>query len=213
MAKSKKSQPRSRWTQEFRNIVAWVALIFLWILSFFWTKESLVWELLTNLLFSLFGEYFKMIFAPVLILLGVLIALHKIHWNYTRVVGLLLFWFSSDSLIWFISKSKTWLFDFSFFLEEVFSKTPSMFLVIWVLLLSLYLLFRISYIEVLKKVWSWLNQVKENVKEIRNDIAKDVWDKEKEKDKKKAKSEYKDEINMLNERINELSKNQTTVIL
>jgi hypothetical protein len=42
-------------------------------------------------------------------------------------------------------------------------------------------------------------------------MSKDYKEKDKEKDKKKAKAEYKDELDVLNEKIKELSNNQKQI--
>lgn len=209
MAKNKKkSNTRPRFSQEFRNIFAWVALVFLGVLTFFWTADSVIWSVLWSMLSSMFWEYYRVIFAPVLIILWVLISIHKLQWNNTRLVGLLLFWLSSDSFIGFFSWVGTWFFDFSWDFEKFIWRTPSLFFVIWMILLSVYLLFRISYIEFLKKVWGWINTIKGNVMDIKSDIAKDLKVKWKDEKSSKSKNGYKSEIDDLNDKINELTKKQ-----
>ncbi|MDD2565380.1 MAG: DNA translocase FtsK [Candidatus Gracilibacteria bacterium] len=209
MAKNKKkSNTRPRFSQEFRNIFAGVALVFLGVLTFFGTADSVIGSVLGSMLSSMFGEYYRVIFAPVLIILGVLISIHKLQWNNTRLVGLLLFWLSSDSFIGFFSGVGTGFFDFSGDFEKFIGRTPSLFFVIGMILLSVYLLFRISYIEFLKKVGGGINTIKGNVMDIKSDIAKDLKVKGKDEKSSKSKNGYKSEIDDLNDKINELTKKQ-----
>jgi DNA segregation ATPase FtsK/SpoIIIE, S-DNA-T family len=81
---------------------------------------------------------------------------------------------------------------------------------IWLFLLSVYLLFRISYIEVLKKFGWSMNALKDNVKDIKADISKDLKSTKLEK-KPPMKTEYKSELDELNEKIKELSDKQKWV--
>lgn len=201
MAKNKK-QVRSWYSQEFKNIFFGVILIFIWVLGFFGSKDSVIWWFLIDLLETLFWKYSIYLFWPVLILLWALISFHKLIWNYSRVVGLLLFWISICSLIWFLSPNNWWVFDFSVFLINIFGKTPAFFLILAWSLISLYLIYRISYIKVLKHVWNQINNLKENAKDIKNDVVKDLKNK---KEEKPRKSDYQEELDVLNEKIKELS--------
>lgn len=204
MAKKNKNT-RSHWNQDLRNIVAWVILIFFWVLAFFGTKESVIGSILVDILDYLFWDYSKYIFAPVLILLGTLISLHKLNWNYTRLLWLFLFFITSDTLVGFVDKSKTWVFDFGETLSNIFWKTPSVFLITGLFLLSIYLLFRISYIEVLRKVGWWINNLKEKWKEIKWEISKDLKENSKS-EKSNKKDSNRDEIDELNAKIREFEK-------
>lgn len=207
MAKNRKKE-KPAVGRDMRNVIAWVVLAFLWMLAFFWNSDSLIGWVLDWFLVFMFWETHKYLFGPVMMLLGLLISLWKLQWNNARILWIILFWISADSLLGFFSDLKTWLFDFSDYLNDFFWKTPAVFLSLGWLLLSAYLMFRISYIKVLKKVSGWLNNIKDNVKDIRNDIVKDLWDtksSKKDSDKKQKKSEFKDEIELLNEKIKELA--------
>ena len=99
----------------------------------------------------------------------------------------------------------TWLFDISGFLESMFWRIPAVFFVIWGLFLSLYFIFKISYIQVLKNIHSNLPSywtVKDNLSNIKNDLKKDL----KETKKSKEKDEYVSEMDLLRKQINDIDK-------
>ncbi|EKD66799.1 MAG: hypothetical protein ACD_49C00009G0024 [uncultured bacterium (gcode 4)] len=203
---SKSKKQRSRYNQEFRNVFFGIALLFLWILGYFWDDKSVIGSYLSSFLDLLFGNQFRFIFSPVLILLWVLISFKKLYWNNTRIVGLMIFWFSLDSIIWlFFPSVTTWLFDISGFLESMFWRIPAVFFVIWGLFLSLYFIFKISYIQVLKNIHSNLPSywaVKENLSNIKNDLKKDL----KETKKSREKDEKISEMDSLRKQINDIDK-------
>lgn len=198
---------RTWWSQELKNIVAGVTLIFLWILAFF-GDDSIVWIILQPFLNKLFWENYKYIFGPVLVLLGTLISFHKLIWNYTRIFGLFFYWFSLSSLIWYWGIN-WWLFNFNWFLIELFGRIPALLIEIGVFLVSLFLIFRISYIKVIKRVQSSFVIAKDNLKEIKTDIKKDLWD---VFEKKNTKNEYQKEVEELKKQIDELDRKKETKI-
>lgn len=202
---SKSKKQKSRYSQEFRNVFFWIALLFLWILGFFWDDKSVIGSYLSSFLDLLYGEQFRFIFSPVLLLLWVLISFKKLYWNNTRIVGLLIFWFSVDSIVWLFSGISTGLFDISAFLESMFWRVPAVFFVIWGLFLSLYFIFKISYIQVLKNIHSNLPSywtVKDNLSNIKNDLKKDL----KDTKKSREKDEQMSEMDLLRKQINDIDK-------
>lgn len=205
MSKKNKKQ-RSTYNQEFRNVFSGIVLVFLWILWFFSDDKSFVGSFLSFFLDLLYGSEYRLIFSPVLLVLWILISFRKLFWNYTRLVWLMIYWFSLVSIIGFFSSFTTWLFDISGALEWLFGRVPAEFLVIWGLLFSLYLIFKISYIQVLKTIHSNLPSSKaivESAANIKNDLKKDLKESKKER---LEKSEYKDELAELSEKIKELER-------
>ncbi|MCK9272546.1 hypothetical protein M0P65_03295 [Candidatus Gracilibacteria bacterium] len=203
---SKSKKQRSRYNQEFRNVFFGITLLFLGILGYFGDDKSVIGSFLSFFLDLLYGNQFRFIFSPVLILLGVLISFKKLYWNNTRIVGLMIFWFSLDSIIGlFFPSMTTGLFDISGFLESMFGRIPAVFFVIGGLFLSLYFIFKISYIQVLKNIHSNLpsyGTVKDNLSNIKNDLKKDL----KETKKSKEKDEYVSEMDLLRKQINDIDK-------
>jgi len=201
--KSKNTRPILN--QNLRNILAGILLGFLWLIVISWNNESWVWSFLIGILTYLFWDYYRYIFAPVLILLGILISLSKINWNYTRLLWLFIFFLSVDSIVWMFSQKETWIFDINAFLVKWFWKVPSAVLLFWLVFLSLYLLFRISYIQVLKKVSWWISNIKDKWMEIKWEISKELKDNSK-LGKWVKKNEHREEIDELNAKIKEFEK-------
>ncbi|MDD2486799.1 MAG: DNA translocase FtsK [Candidatus Gracilibacteria bacterium] len=208
MGKKNKKQ-RPQFNQELKNIFGGLFIVFFAILGFFSDEKSFIGRYMSDFLNLLYGEQFRIIFSPVLFLLGILISLKKLYWNNTRIIGLMLFWFSVESIIGFYSKTITGIFDFHSILEDIIGRIPGEFLAVGGFLLSLYLIFKISYIQVLKTIHSSLpsaSSVKEGMVNIKNDLKKDMKENNKENKKGKSKGEYNDEVDNLTLKIKELEK-------
>lgn len=196
--KSKNTRPVIN--QNLKNILAWILLGFLWLIVISWNNNSWVGSFLIDILTYLFWDYFRFIFAPVLILLWIMISINKINWNYTRLLWLFIYFLAIDSLVWMLSKSQTWIFDFNWTLVNWFWTIPAAVLLFWLTFLSIYLLFRISYIAVIKKVSWQIWTIKDKWVEIKEEITNEL------KEKSKKKNEYKEEIDELNEKIKAFEK-------
>lgn len=80
---------------------------------------------------TIFGEHYRFIFAPIITILGGLIAINKLAWNTVRFVGLLLFWVSVVSLeSIFTAPFRSGLFDFGTFFVEFLGYVPALFFLI-----------------------------------------------------------------------------------
>lgn len=108
MAK-RKSRTRSPFlTLEFQNILAGGILVTLGFLMFLSTKESsVVGSFLAEIGKLVFGEYYRIISSPILIILGVMILIKKASWSASRAVGILLFYIATSSLIGWYTKKTT----------------------------------------------------------------------------------------------------------
>ena len=88
-----------------KNTKKWIFIIifaFLWFATLFWEKESTIWFYLSKWLFITFWEYYKWIFAPVLILLsGFMIHKKEANFDMTRLGWLMIFYISVSTMIWF----------------------------------------------------------------------------------------------------------------
>lgn len=209
MAKKKKKN-RSYFNQDLRNIIASVLLLAVWVMAYFSPPGSVIWWPLSSVLTYLYWSKYLYLFVPVVIILWTLISIKKIHWNNTRLLWLFLYSMSISSLIWFWSKD-IWIFDFSVNLNKIFGKIPWIIFCFALLFVSLYLLFRISYIDVLKKVWWWISNLKESAKDVKNDIAKDL-KYSKKQEKIDQKNSQREEINDLNSKIKEYEKQKKITI-
>lgn len=85
MAKRKSSSRHPFFTVEFQNILAGGILIILGMLMFLSTKEtSVVGAYFSRAGLFLFGDYYRFIFSPILITLGMMIIVKKATWSVWR---------------------------------------------------------------------------------------------------------------------------------
>ena len=148
-------------------------------------------------------------------LLGAFISFRKIAWNSTRLVGILLFWLSLESLIGVFSRNDptklggtrvmTGVFDIHEAISGVFGPVPSLVLFIGVFLFSLYLIFRISYIRILTGVKDTLpsvGSIKDGIRDFHNDFKQDI----KEAKNAEKKETFSKEVEVLRAKIESLEK-------
>lgn len=126
MAKKKK-KTRPTWSYELRNtIIGWV-LVFLGVLVLAGDSGSTAGGFVASVGTTIFGEHYRFIFAPIIIILGGLITINKLSWNMVRLMGLLLFWVSIVSLEGiFMTPFRSGLFDFGTFFVSFLGKAPAL---------------------------------------------------------------------------------------
>ncbi|EKD29893.1 MAG: hypothetical protein ACD_78C00224G0002, partial [uncultured bacterium (gcode 4)] len=206
MAKKKK-KTRPTWSYELRNtIIGWV-LLFLGVLVLAGDSGSTAGSFVASVGTTIFGENYRFIFAPIIAILGLLIAINKLSWNTVRFVGLLLFWVSIVSLeSIFMHPFRSGLFDFGTFFQNFLGKAPALvFLIGWVLV-SLYLTLRISYRKIFGAIHSNLptmGDVKKTLVETKKVIKEEARD-------EKSDAFYKDKAKELEEQIELLKKSRGT---
>ena len=97
----RKVHHQSFMTVELQNMLAGGILIILGTLMFLSTKEASIigkyFSLLGAYLFSL--EYYRWIFSPITVILGIMILVKKASWSITRFVGILFYFIAISSLI------------------------------------------------------------------------------------------------------------------
>ncbi len=149
----------------------WLAIIFFlffWVVSIMAKKWTLLEDNLILILTKSFWEYYKWIFSPILIWLSIFLAKEKKQYFDTyRFIWLLLFFISITTLIWLFNPDYRAYFDLYNFLQGIISKNTSILLFFIWLLISFYILFRISYIEILSSVWEKIQTQAENAKKER----------------------------------------------
>ncbi len=164
---------------EIKNIIfAWV-LLFLWIMSFLADKNSwgLFWIYLQNFLFQLFGEYYKYIFSPVLILFSIFLFKERsINFDLYRVFWILFNLSSSTTIVgifYFIFTKQEYVAVFNLLTHlEIYLWKLWVFIVFVILFLfSLTILFKfslykflINLFEVSKKIGQNINNDSKNIK-------------------------------------------------
>ena len=101
-----------------------------------------------------FGEHYRLFFAPIITLVWVRLLLGKNNFDTRRLVGLLLFWIAAITLWWYYQDTEQSLafFDVHPIAVEYLDTIPTVILCIGLILLSLYLLFHISYTDIATRV-------------------------------------------------------------
>ena len=85
---------------ELTNIIAGGVLVTLAVLAFLSASESSVIGIyMSRAGVAFFGEYYKWVFSPILMLLGVMILVKRASWSASRLVGIVLFWLATTSLV------------------------------------------------------------------------------------------------------------------
>jgi S-DNA-T family DNA segregation ATPase FtsK/SpoIIIE len=153
MSRKKSTRSNPFFTFEMQNILAGSILVTLGALMFLSTAEtSVIGKYFSSLWIVLFGEYYRYIFSPILVILGTMILVKKASWSIWRLVGILIYYFSLTSFIGWYTKSTVWLFDLYIYLEHFIWWMSAFLVLTFLLLASIYLTLRISYRTILSKV-------------------------------------------------------------
>ncbi len=183
-----------------KNIFIATLFIVLWALSIFAEVESTAWFYVFKILKSLFWGFYQIIFSPIILILWIFVFFKEwFSFNNSRFFGLLLYFISFTSLIWSFNNWYNSFFNFSSLLTWFFWNISWIIFLIMIFLFSLFLMFRISYKKILKKVISYtpeLKAIKENIslpKEDLKEVKNSKIDKELE-NIKSLKLELEEEI-------------------
>ena len=188
-----------------KNTKKWIFIIifaFLWFATLFWEKESTIWFYLSKWLFITFWEYYKWIFAPVLILLsGFMIHKKEANFDMTRLGWLMIFYISVSTMIWFFQDWYNSYLNLYPIVLDFLGKSMT-FLVFFVLfLISLVTIFDFSPVNFLNhlfkvpaKIWEikdtfvW-DGIKIPKRDEKTNYKKLKQESEKEEEKRKLKEE------------------------
>lgn len=209
--KKKKPQTRPTWSYELKNsIVGWI-LLCLGVLVFLGDSQSTAGSFVADIGMALYGRDYRFVFAPIVTILGVLIAINKLQWNSARFFGLLLFWISTVSLesIFLDNLSSIGVFDFGSAAVHFFGRTPTILFLVGGVLVSLYLTLRISYRKILGTIHSNLpsvETVKSAIRDVKREIKSEEVEEKVEKSNKSEKESYKEKERELREQIEFLKK-------
>ena len=201
----KKSQHQNFMTVELQNILAGGILIVLGALMFLSTQESSVigkyFSLLATNLFS--EEYYRWIFSPITLLLGIMILVKKASWSVTRFGGLLLYFIATTSLIGLYRADTIGLFDLHEHMVTFLGKSAAVLTLLVLFLTSLYMTLRISYRSILSKVRESVPSLS-SVREAVLPSGEDEYD----APKRKWESPYKKKAEELERKIAELHRSK-----
>ena len=147
---------------ELTNIIAGGVLVTLAVLMFLSASESSVIGIyMSRAGVAFFGAYYKWIFSPILMLLGVMILVKRASWSVSRLVGIVLFWLSTTSILGWYAQSTIGYLDIYALLDRLMGASSALIAMIVLWFVALYLTLRISYRAILSKV-------RESVPSIRN---------------------------------------------
>ena len=199
---------------EIKRYIYVSLFMFIWIIAFL-SEDSLVWEHLANGLDYLFGKNYKIIFPPVMILLSLFMIKEKdIEMDLTRIVGLLMYFSSTTTIIWSILWVNYYaLFNLYPLLKDTLWAIATILAFIIIFLTSLVILFKFSPVNFIRKlfnIWDKLSEIKDTfvwewLKLKDEDTTKKV-SKKQEKEVEKKKREYEEMIQKLKEEKEALAK-------
>ena len=147
---------------ELTNIIAGGVLVTLAVLMWLSASESSVIGIYMSRVGTLFfGAYYKWIFSPILMLLGVMILMKRASWSVSRLVGIVLFWLATTSLMGWYMQSTIGYLDIYALMDRIMGASSALIAMIVLWFVALYLTLRISYRAI-------LSRVRESVPSMRN---------------------------------------------
>ncbi len=151
-----------------KKVIFIVLFLFFWVIAFMAKNGTLLEDNFIKILSQSFWESYKWIFWPVLIGLWIFLIKEKNqYFDMFRFVGLILFFVSITTLVWLFDSDYQAYFNLYSYLDWIISKNISMLVFfIWVLI-SFYILFRISYIEILSNMGEKIQTSAQNAKKER----------------------------------------------
>ena len=136
----------------------------------------------------LFGGYFRFIFSPILLVFGAMILLRKTEWNALKGFGILGFFVSVTSLLGWFSRENSPKMFFNIYdpLQNMVGPAMAFIFLLAILLVSLYLIFQLSYAKILKNVGHHTKNAISNMRIPQEDFPEIVEISEKKKPRKSA---------------------------
>lgn len=164
---TKKVHSKNTIRPDTKNIFIACLFIVLWAISLFSELDSTAGFYVYKVLDYLFGVYYQFIFSPIILLLGIFIFAKEGFWfNNSRFFGMILYFLSLNTLIGSLDKSYESFFNFQRSFAGFFWENAAFVFMLMIFFFSLFLMFRISYKKIIKKVMSFtpdLNTIKENI--------------------------------------------------
>lgn len=138
---------------ELANIIAGGVLMTLAVLMFLSVNESsIIGVYMSRIGILFFGPYYRYIFSPILMLLGVMILVKRASWSVSRLVGIVLFFLSTTSILGWYSQHTIGYLDIYSLLDRLMGASSALIALIVLWFVALYLTLRISYRAILSKV-------------------------------------------------------------
>jgi len=150
---TKKTVVNSKIPDEYKQAIIAILLIIIAVLAVISDTKTIFGNFIYSKFNLAFWEYYKWIFSPVIILLSLFsFWKEEIRLNLLRFLGLLLFYISITSSIWFFKEDYLAIFNFSEYGELYFWATATIFIIFSNFILSLVILFRFSPINFTKEI-------------------------------------------------------------
>ncbi|MCH8518237.1 hypothetical protein LAT59_00525 [Candidatus Gracilibacteria bacterium] len=174
MARRKKS-PLTKLSQEHINMLVALTGIFLALITLIGDTQSLIGFYTFDILSKTFGEYYKLVFSPVLILLGIKLFTEKtLHFNSYRAFGLLFYFLSLTTILGVFFHPYEAYFNLYDTLIPLLGKATLLACSIGLWFASLYILFRFSVVHATMRstqVLPRFSDIKESFK-VEKELAK-----------------------------------------
>lgn len=164
---TKKVVSKNTLRPDTKNIFIACLFIVLGAISLFSELDSTAGFYVYKVLNYLFWVYYQFIFSPIILLLWIFIFAKEWFWfNNSRFFWLILYFLSVNTLVWSIDKNYDSFFNFQKSFASFFWENAAFVFMLMIFFFSLFLMFRISYKKIIKKVMSFtpdLNTIKENI--------------------------------------------------
>ncbi|NVP17682.1 hypothetical protein HUU51_03105 [Candidatus Gracilibacteria bacterium] len=171
---------------ETKRYISIVLFLFIGVVSFLSEKDSTLGYYLSLGLYNLFGDYYKWIFSPVLVLFGALMIKDKsVNVNITRIIGLFMFFVSTSTIIGFFIKNYYATFNLYPLLESLLGSISTLLAFFIIFLTSLVILFRFSPVNFARKAFD----IPEKLKEIKDTFVGDGFSPKENKKVSKSKND------------------------
>jgi len=201
-------------TPEINKYIAIIFFVFFWVLSLIADIDSKFWYYIYEILDTLFWEYYKLIFSPIVLLLSIFLIKDKtLEFNLYRVIWLLIYLSSITTLIWFFYTSYPYSAYFNMYStsNELLWRWATWFSFLLLFIWSLVILFRfnpIKFIQHLSKIAPNIKDVKNNIKKENSSISKNANNVKKEAKMQKKQRELDEMMQKLQEEKKLLAKSK-----
>lgn len=179
---------------EYKQAMIAILLIIIWVLVVISDTKTIFGNFLYSHFNFAFWEYYKFIFSPVLIWLSIAsFWKEEISINLMRFLGLIIFYISVTSWIWFFVSDYKAVFNLFQYWNEYFWTIATIFIIFNVFIFSLVILFRFSPINFTKNIVNWAVEFANSKKNNIEEYYKEEENEEKNKTSKKSILEIKRE--------------------
>jgi len=184
-------------------------LLFFWVMALIMDSKSFIGSYYLNFLFDLFGQYYKWIFAPVTIWFSFILFKDKeVDFDLFRIIGLLFYYVSLTTIIWFFSPTYNAIFNLDPVLNNLIWSLAVFFTSFLLFIFSLVILFSFSPIKFLQ----WLTSVAPKIGDLKNTLKVQQKDDTKKSSKNIEVKKVDKEKEKLEKMLEELKKEKEALI-